>query len=286
MKVWIFLLAGSMALSTAHAQLTSTFDTGTEGWTAIDNQSGPTPTFVASGGNPGGFIQVRDGVGGTAAYFVAPAKFLGNRASSYGQTLRFDLQVSITANSSTAGVRLTGGGLVLVKLLTPDFQLPVVRPNWSSYSFRLDESVAWRVGSTGGPLATPAQIQTVLGALTELAINGEYSTTGADEGGLDNVVMEAGDPGLITVYNALSLNNDLQNDFFRIDNIQTVSPVNTVTVYNRWGDEVWMGTNYDNDRVVFVGKSQDGSVLPSGVYFYRINAEAGEPLTGYLHLRK
>ncbi len=275
-------------LPTAHAQLTSTFDSDNEGWTAIDNQSGPTPAYVSAGGNPGGFIQVRDGVAGTATYFVAPVKFLGNRSSSYGQRLRFDLQVSVTANSSTAGVRLTGGGLVLVKLLTPDFPLPVVRPGWSSYAFRLDESVAWRLGSTTGPLATPAQIQTVLSALTELAINGEYSTSAADEGGLDNVVMEISDPAplTITVYNAFSPNNDSKNDIFRIDHIQSVSPVNTVTIYNRWGDAVWTGINYDNDRVVFAGKSQNGSVLPSGVYFYRITLEEGETLTGYLHLRK
>jgi hypothetical protein len=88
----------------------STFDTDIDGWSSIDSNTGATPAFQATGGNPGGFIQVFDGVGGTATFYVAPAKFLGNKSACYGGTLKFDLQVSITPNSSTAGVRLVGSG--------------------------------------------------------------------------------------------------------------------------------------------------------------------------------
>jgi gliding motility-associated-like protein len=286
MKTLLILSAISVCLNLqAQAQITSTFDTDAEGWTAIDNISGTDPTHVATGGNPGGFIQVVDGVLGTATYFVAPAKFLGNRSSSFGKLLTFELQVYTTANSSTAGVRLTGGGITLVKLLTPEFSLPVINPGWSSYSFRLDESVAWRLTSTTGPLATNAQIQTALTALSELAINGEYSTSASDAGGLDNVVLEGTTD--INIYNALSPNNDGKNDFFNIQHIELIEPDNKVTIYNRWGDTVFEVSNYNNDDRVFKGVSTNGKELPSGTYYYKIEFQSGlEAKTGFLSLKR
>jgi gliding motility-associated-like protein len=258
----------------------SSFDTDTEEWTALDSNTGSTPAYQATGGNPGGFIQVFDGVGGTATFYVAPAKFLGNKSAYYGGTLKFDLQVSITPNSSTAGVRLVGGGITLVKLLTPEFNLPAVAPAWTTYTLRLDESVAWRVASTTGPLATAAQIQTVLTDLTELAINGEYSTTGADGGGLDNVSLTESE---VIVFNAVSPNNDLKNDFLRIDNLVLK---NTVAIFNRWGNEVWKGIDYNNDTVVFTGLSNSGSELPSGTYFYKIERENRQDVKGFFVLKR
>ncbi|MDZ7649729.1 MAG: laminin B domain-containing protein [Cytophagales bacterium] len=59
-----------------------------------------------------------DGVAGTATFYNAPAKFLGDKSSSYGSLLKFDLQVNVTPNSNTAGARLIGGGITLVKLLS------------------------------------------------------------------------------------------------------------------------------------------------------------------------
>lgn len=258
----------------------STFDNNDDGWTALDSNTGPTPTYQSTGGNPGGFIQVFDGVLGTATFYVAPSKFLGNKSAYYGGNLQFDLQVSVTPNSSTAGVRLTGGGLTLVKLLTPEFTLPAIAPEWSTYSFQLDESVAWRITSTTGPVATAAQIQTVLGNLTELAINGEYSTVGADGGGLDNVSLTGVE---VIVYNAVSPNNDLKNEYFRIDNL---SNGNTVTIFSRWGSEVWKGKDYNNDTVVFKGLTATGSELPSGTYYYKIEIENRPTRTGYLILKR
>jgi len=274
-------LTGFLLTLTSFSQQ-STFDTDADSWTALDSNTGSTPAYQSTGGNPGGFIQVFDGVGGTATFYVAPSKFLGNKSVYYGGALQFDLQVSVTPNSSTAGVRLTGSGLTLLKLLTPEFTLPAIAPEWSSYSFKLDESVAWRVTSTTGPLATAEQIQTVLGNLTELAINGEYSTVGADGGGLDNVSLTGAQ---VTVYNAVSPNNDLKNEYLRVDNIGLGE--NTVRIYNRWGDLVFETTNYNNDDRAFRGKDNNGNELPSGTYFYRIEFKSDrKPATGFLNLKR
>lgn len=283
-KTLVFILIVSFLQIKTEAQITSMFDADAEGWTAIDNQTGPTPTYFDTGGNPGGFIQAEDGVGGTATYFVAPEKFLGNRSVYYGGVLQFDLQVYITPNSSTAGVRLIGGGLVLVKLLP---QLPAVAPAWTSYSFILSEAETWRINSPTGTIATQSEIQTVLSTLTGLQINGEYSTSAGDEGGLDNVILTPTLPEL-TIYNALSPNNDLVNDLWVIENINSRDDTreNKVKIFNRWGDLVWEGTNYDNATVVFTGSDNNQKKLLPGTYFYTIDFTSGrEQAAGYISVR-
>lgn len=91
----------------------------------------------------------------------------------------------------------------------------------------------------------------------------------------------------VAVYNAVSPNNDSRNDIFNIANIDVIEPNNNVTIYNRWGDVVWDGTNYNNTTVVFTGKSNKGNELPSGSYFYKIEFASGRPaITGYLSLKQ
>jgi len=268
----------------AQAQVMSNFNADRDGWTALDHQGGPNPTYQSSNGNPGGFIQVIDGVAGTATYFNAPAKFLGNQLGSLGSFLRFDLQVSVTANSSTAGVRLIGNNLTLVKLLPA---LPVVAPSWSTYAIKLNTSEGWRVSSTTGPIATDSQIKLVLSDLTGLAINGEYSTAALDGGGLDNVILENVLPEL-SFYNGISANGDSKNQKFVIENIDVRPDTkeNRVTIFNRWGSIVFEIDNYNNDDKVFVGLNKDGKELPTGTYFYRVDFDNFESKTGYLYLKR
>ncbi|MEP2667354.1 MAG: FG-GAP-like repeat-containing protein, partial [Cyclobacteriaceae bacterium] len=95
--------------------------------------------------------------------------------------------------------------------------------------------------------------------------------------------------GEITAYNGISPNGDGQNDYFKIQNIQFLEPVNTVTIYNRWGDKVFEMDNYNSDvqEKRFEGRQNDGKALPSGVYFYKVDFSSGrEGLTGYLTLKK
>ncbi len=286
MHKFIFSVVVILIANSVWGQIVSTFDTDRDGWTAIDSQTGANPTYQSTGGNSGGFIQVIDGVAGTATYYNAPAKFLGDRSASYGAFLRFDLQVSVIPNSNTAGARLIGGGITLVKLLSI---LPAVAPTWTSYSMRLDISENWRVGSTTGPVATEAQIRTVLASLTGLAINGEYNTAAADSGGLDNVVLESSTPGELEIFNGLSHNGDGKNDSFLILNIELRADTqnNKVTILNRWGDVVFEVTDYNNSDRVFRGLTTAGKELATGTYFYKIEFNSGRPTeTGFLTLKR
>jgi gliding motility-associated-like protein len=90
----------------------------------------------------------------------------------------------------------------------------------------------------------------------------------------------------IMVYNAVSPNGDKLNEFFRVENIQSLSTPNQVMIYNRWGDEVFSISDYDNNTRVFAGLTNGGSKLPSGTYFYKIILPImGKTMTGFLSLK-
>ena len=95
--------------------------------------------------------------------------------------------------------------------------------------------------------------------------------------------------GDIQVFNAVSPNGDAKNEILLIQYITTLPDAqqNRVTIYNRWGDVVWEGRNYDNTTVVFKGLNKNGNALPSGTYYYKIEFTSGRAMqTGYLALKK
>jgi len=141
-----------------------------------------------------------------------------------------------------------------------------------------------------------------INAAAELIL--DYSNT--DFAGTDQLTIEICDllndctQGIITVnvegevivYNGFSPNGDSKNPYFRIANITTLEPDNKVTIFNRWGDLVYEEEDYDNNTRKFDGKNRNGTELPSGTYFYRI--QFNDPsvttrpslITGYLTIKK
>jgi len=95
--------------------------------------------------------------------------------------------------------------------------------------------------------------------------------------------------GEIVIFNAVSPNKDGKNDIFFIQNIEKLKETksNHVTIFNRWGDLVWEGTDYNNTSVVFTGLSKSKGELPSGTYYYKIEFTGGlEAKSGYLELKR
>ncbi len=101
----------------------------------------------------------------------------------------------------------------------------------------------------------------------------------------------------LTVNNAISANNDGDNEFLFIDDITDECYLNnTVEIYNRWGVLVFETQNYDNETNVFKGESggrvtiKKSEELPTGTYFYIINyrTQSGqsESIQGYLYLTR
>lgn len=183
-KAAAMLTAGALALAfgPAHAG-NSTFDTDTDGWSAIGDVAGPV-TWAAAGGNPDGHIRVQDSVSGGVTYFSAPVEFLGDQSAAFDTFLSFDLMQVFSGSPSqfdAADVVLVGAGLTLVY----DTAVNPGTNSWTSYSVRLS-GTGWTVGTLGGAAATDGQMQDVLSSLTALRIRSEYRS-GADTGALDNV---------------------------------------------------------------------------------------------------
>lgn len=72
--------------------------------------------------------------------------------------------------------------------------------------------------------------------------------------------------GLIKIYKGFTPNADGHNDNWRITGIENFK--SQVAIFNRWGDPVWEGENYDNNTVVWSGENKRGQLLPDGTYFY------------------
>jgi gliding motility-associated-like protein len=94
--------------------------------------------------------------------------------------------------------------------------------------------------------------------------------------------------GDLQVYNAVSPNGDDKNEILLLEFVDALENTkhNRVFIFNRWGDEVFSVSDYDNKTRVFSGISNSGNKLPSGVYYYKIVLpDKNETLTGYLDLR-
>ncbi|MCW5518075.1 gliding motility-associated C-terminal domain-containing protein [Muriicola sp. Z0-33] len=98
----------------------------------------------------------------------------------------------------------------------------------------------------------------------------------------------------IEVNQMVTPNNDGKNDFLFIRSVERALN-NSLRIFNRWGVEVYAGTNYNNQNNVFDGRSKGRSTvsvedyLPSGVYFYIFEyQENQENVTdsGYLYISK
>jgi gliding motility-associated-like protein len=93
----------------------------------------------------------------------------------------------------------------------------------------------------------------------------------------------------LTVYDGFSPNGDDKNQTWYIQNIEVLADTkfNHVTIYDRWGDSVYDVDNYNNTTAVFAGQTNNGTDLPSGVYFYKISFTSGRKTqTGYVSLKR
>jgi len=85
-------------------------------------------------------------------------------------------------------------------------------------------------------------------------------------------------------YSAVLPNGEPENSQWIIENIdQDRFADNEVIIYNRWADEVWRAKGYNNQDVVFDGRSADGRTLSDATYYYVVLA-GGERYQGYIEL--
>jgi gliding motility-associated-like protein len=86
--------------------------------------------------------------------------------------------------------------------------------------------------------------------------------------------------GELVFSNGFSPNGDDVNQFFEVQGAETY-PNNSLSIFNRWGNEVFRTDNYQND---WEG-TFNGARLMNGTYFYVFNDGAGNMYTGYVYIQ-
>lgn len=166
----------------------SAFDTDNEDWGAEGDPLGPLAGWSPVGGFPDGHIRVTDAATGGTWYFLAPAKFRGNKCGAYDRMFSYDQFTSDTSNQILLGdradVEIWGDNL---KLMFDNAENPGL--NWTHYDILLREDAGWRLNTLNGPVPTEAEFRIVLSNITKLRIKGEYRPS-SDFGGLDNVILQ------------------------------------------------------------------------------------------------
>jgi len=99
------------------------------------------------------------------------------------------------------------------------------------------------------------------------------------------ITMQVGENAPCDVPSIITPNHDGINDAFVVPCLSDGDkfPINVVSIFNQWGDEVFHAEPYLNN---WEG-TFDGEDLPAATYFYIIDVGNGDqPLSGYLILQR
>ncbi len=94
--------------------------------------------------------------------------------------------------------------------------------------------------------------------------------------------------GDLEIFTAVSPNGDGFNDTFIIQGIAQF-PNNTLSIFNRWGVEVYNKSGYDNSWAgISEGRTTiaKGEELPVGTYYYVLKIEGQKDRAGYLYINR
>lgn len=84
-------------------------------------------------------------------------------------------------------------------------------------------------------------------------------------------------------YNTFTPNGDGKNDFFEINTVLNY-PLNTVSIYNRWGVLISEIQNYDNVTNVWSGTFNGDLEVNSGTYFFTFESGGETIISGWIEL--
>ncbi|MEO7979222.1 gliding motility-associated C-terminal domain-containing protein, partial [Flavobacterium sp.] len=239
------------------------------------------PTSNCSTGTLKVFVEV------PAIAIIKTATFNDEDDSGYanaGETITYNFKVTNTGNVPLFGVIVTDN-------------LPGVAVSGQAINLAVNESDS----TTFTALYTISQNDINKGSVSNQAVAAGQSALGIavdDKSDNHNNVEDnptvLGISGcMIKVFNALSPNNDGDNDELNIGGIECF-PDNTIEIYNRWGVLVFEKDRYDNINGTFKGISEGRTTikqsekLPVGTYFYILkykdNSATQHESAGYLYL--
>ena len=163
----------------------STFDSGFEGWTQTSGVS-----WVANGGNTGGYLSFADTGPADGGQVIAPAAFLGDWLTDYGPTGLFSVDYEViqagTFQPFTMAVYITGTGGKIGKGFAPWGDFGTAFP-WTTFTVSLAPA-DWVVlnGTFAGALSD----------VTKLSIFMSSATSADEVTGIDNVWVRAASVGV------------------------------------------------------------------------------------------
>lgn len=175
-----------------HAALTSTFDSGPEGWTVSDGARNL--EWNNSGGNPGGFISAEEALLNDTWFFRSPDSWAGDWTPYIGGTVSFDLIDILKDEWDTNfggdhGVYYPEAAEIVVAMNANNLafwhaDIVPISSDWTSFQVQLLESDAIFSDTT------TESFETIMSNVNRLAIRGEYFRLD-DKEGLDNVMVNA-----------------------------------------------------------------------------------------------
>lgn len=123
------------------------------------------------------------------------------------------------------------------------------------------------------------------GDTLEVTEEGIYTVEVNDDGciGTDSLEVRFYDNENCVITQGISPNGDGQNDQLDLEFLNDRSGIVKISIYNRLGSLVYEKEQYVNE---WEGQSEDGAELPVGTYFYVIELQTEEPLSGWIYLNR
>lgn len=113
----------------------------------------------------------------------------------------------------------------------------------------------------------------------EVPVIGTYNVTVITEDGCAAQKSFIVDTILCEIPRGISPNGDGDNDTFDLSGYGVIR----LSIFNRYGVEVYNQTNYNNE---WSGQSTNGNELPTGTYYYMIELKNGETKTGWVYINR
>jgi len=81
------------------------------------------------------------------------------------------------------------------------------------------------------------------------------------------------------ITDVITPNGDNVNDYLHIYDLPFFTPI-VITIYNRWGDQIFTSDNYNNDW----DATRNGEALPEGAYYYVLQTRLGTTYKGTINV--
>ena len=207
---------------------------------------------------------------------VAIRKVSETRYVGPGEAFEYQISVQNNGNSDATGVEVTD------KMPSNLKYLGTMGETIGNVTV-VGQVITWKIPLLANKQQLVLSLKTTATKAGKIINTASVSANEPDPNLANNVATDVKDViGDVIAPNVITPNGDGKNDFFVIDGLE-LNPVNTLSIFNRWGNEVYRSNgSYKNDW--------NGNGLNEGTYYYllKIKAKDGNErtTTGWVTLIK